>query len=229
MGTLVVGDVIARVATALFDTNMAKWSQAELLGYLNDGQRVIGTMQPTGTQQIVSAPLVAGARQIIPANGWLLMDVIRNMGANGTTPGRAIRVISRRLLDGFDSFWMTGPRSAEVQGYFYDLRDQAAFFVYPPSTGGVFVEINYAVVPVPLTSMAQAITIFDVMEEALYNYMMYRACSKLSEYSPGPQVASGYWTLFNQALEVRAKVEGEVSPNDSLAPMQPALPIKGES
>ena len=168
MGTLVAGDVIQRVSVALFDTNQAKWSSPELLGYLNDGQRVIGTMQPTGTQAIVSAPLRAGARQSIPSNGWLLIDVIRNMGADGLTPGRSIRIVSRRLLDGYDPDWMTERTpTAEAQSFFYDLRDQASFFVYPPSTGGVFVEINYAVVPVPLTSLNQSITIFDVMEEEI--------------------------------------------------------------
>lgn len=227
MGTLVVKDVMARVATALFDTNNAKWSPLELLGYLNDGQRYISTLQPTGV--IASAPVVAGARQALPSDGWLLLDVLRNLGASGTTPGRAIRVISRRLLEGFNPTWMTSTPSAVVQSYIYDLRDQTNYFVYPPSTGGVFVEINYATVPPLLTSTMQAISILDVFEEALYNYMMYRACSKITEYSPGQQVASGYWTLLSEALGGKSKTESSFNPNAALEPAIPGTSIEGES
>jgi hypothetical protein len=230
MGTLLASDVIDRVGTALYDTNNAKWSVPELLGYLNDGQRVIAGMQPTDIQTIQIAPLIPGARQVLPLGAWMLNDVLRNMGTNGLTPGRAIRIISRRLLDAFNPLWMTGPQSAVVQSYIFDLRDQISFFVYPPSTGGVYVEVNYSGTPTPLTAETQPINILDIMEEALFNYMMYRACGKLADYSPGPQVAAAFWSIFNEVLGVRANAEDIAIPNAELErSVPPPSDIKGES
>jgi hypothetical protein len=221
MGTLLASDVINRVGTALGDTNNAKWSPSELLGYLNDGERLIATLQPISAQEIAAAPLVAGARQALPRNGWMLIDIVRNLGSSGASPGRAIRIIGRRLLDAFNPLWQTALQSPVVQSYIYDLRDPLNFFVYPPSTGGVYVEINYALTIAPLISANQPITLIDIYEEALYTYMLFRAASKLAEYAPGPEVASGYWTLFQALLTGREKAEMQINPNASLLPPMP--------
>jgi hypothetical protein len=227
VGSLLASDLITRCATALFDTNNAMWSQAELLTYLNEGTREIAVSQPTSTQLISTMPLVAGARQKLPPPAWLLFDVLRNMGQNGTTPGQAIRIIERRLLDTFSLTWMAGPTSSVVSSYFFDLRDQTGFFVYPPNDGTGFIEINYSQVPPPITA-AQPTAVTDALDVALFNYMMFRACSKKAEYAAGPTVAAQYLALFNAALGLKAASEQASNPNASLLPAT-ANKLQGET
>lgn len=228
MGQLLASDLIARVATTLFDTNNAQWSQPELLAYLNEGQREIAIAQPTATSVIASVPLVPGARQTLPADAWLLFDVLRNMGpAPGTTPGLPIRVIARRLLDTFQPTWMIGPAASMVKSYIYDLRDQLSFFVYPPNDGTGFVEMNYSQIPTPITAN-EPTALSDALDTALLNYMLYRACIKRVDYAPGPTVGASYLALFNAILGIKAASEAAQNPNLALLPAT-ADKLEGET
>jgi hypothetical protein len=224
MGTLTVQNIIDRCARLLYDPTNIKWSRSELLDYLNGGQRAIAVAAPTTLATVGVMQCVSGSRQTIPSGGWLLLDVIRNM-TGGTTPGRSIRVISRRLLESYDPDWQTGTKSATVQSYWFDLQDQTSFFVYPPNTGTGYVEINYSAQPNTLTSEAQTITVPDVVDSALINYVMFRACSKAAEFSPGAQAAAAYLTTFNEMMG--AKLNSEQANNPNLGLMPPDAGLRG--
>jgi hypothetical protein len=218
MGTLTVQNIIDRCARLLYDQTNIKWSRTELLDHLNAGQRAIAIAAPTTLATVAVMQCVAGSRQVIPSGGWLLLDVIRNMGTNGTTPGRSVRIISRRLLESYDPLWQTGTTSPTVQSYWYDIQDQTGFFVYPPNTGAGYIEINYSAQPNVLTSEAQTITVPDVVDSALVNYVMFRACSKVADFSPGAQLAGQYLETFNQMMGAKLTSEQANNPNLGLLP-----------
>lgn len=222
MATITVQNIIDRCARMLYDQTNIKWSRSELLDYLNAGQRAIALVAPTTLATVATMQCVSGARQTIPSAGWLLLDVIRNM-TGGTTPGRAIRVISRRLLESYDPNWQTGTKSAVVQSYWFDLQDQTSFFVYPPNTGTGYVEINYSAQPNTLTSEAQTINVPDVVDSALINYILFRACSKAADFSPGMQAATAYLGSFNEMLGSKLTVEQANNPNLGLMPPDAGL------
>lgn len=218
MSVILASDLVTRASLALFDTGQVRWSQAELLTYLNEGQRVIAVAQPTTTQDVVKYPLVPGARQAIPVDGWLLIDILRNLGpAPSFAPGPAIRVISRRLLDTFAPNWTALKPVRVVQSFIYDLRDQYQFFVYPPNDGTGIVELNYSAIPAPI-GLTQTISVTDALDAALFNYMLYRSCAKLFEGSPGPQMATAYLTVFNDLLGIKSGSEAQANANAALLP-----------
>ena len=105
MGTLTAQSIINKAVIQLNDISSVRWTRAELLSWLNDGQRQIVVAQPAAANYVTSVKLTAGTQQAIPADGWMLLDVYRNMGADGVTPGRAIRIISKEMLDGFNPDW----------------------------------------------------------------------------------------------------------------------------
>lgn len=219
MGTLTVGSIIDRCAKLLYDQTNIKWSRAELLDHLNGAQRMVAIASPSTLATVVSMKLEAGSRQSIPATGWLLLDVIRNMGVSGTTPGRAVRVISRRLLDAYNPNWQVDTAASSVtQSYWFDNQDQTSFFVYPPSNGQGYLEINYSNAPDNLTSEAQPITVPDVVDVALVNYVMFRALSKAADFSPGAQLAASYLVTFNEIMGTKFTTEQANSPNLGLMP-----------
>jgi hypothetical protein len=210
--------IIDKVARELHDINGLKWTRAELLAWLNDGLRQIVLVQPNATNTVAVIQLAAGTRQSLPTDGWLLLNVIRNMGTTGSTPGRAVRIVSRELLNGFNPDWHSDTPASAVRNFIYDLADQTKFFVYPPNTGTGYVEINYSKQPTDLTDETQLIPIFDVYQQPLMDYIMYRACMKNTEYAQGAQLAAGYLTTFNAALSVKEASEIKATPEQALGP-----------
>jgi hypothetical protein len=224
MGTVTAQTIINKAAIQLTDIANVRWTRAELLSWLNDGMRQIVTMQPSASSTTVSKLLTAGTRQTLPSDGWLLLQIYRNMGTTGTTPGRAIRIVSREVLDGFDPYWHTGIPKAEVKNFIYDTQDQLAFYVYPPNTGTQYIELNYSAQPTNLTSESQVIPLFDVFQSALVDYILYRACSKDAEYAPGLQLAQAYITTFTIALQGKATTEATNDPVNALNPRNVSIP-----
>jgi hypothetical protein len=227
MGTVTAQSILNKAAIQLVDIPGVRWTRAELLSWLNDGMRQIVSIQPSASSTTVSKLLVAGTRQTLPTDGWLLLAIYRNMGTNGSTPGRAIRLISREVIDSFNPNWNTDTAKAEVRNYIYTNQDQTAFYVYPPNTGTQYIELNYSAQPADLTSETQAIPIFDIFQSALLDYIMYRACSKDAEYAPGLQLASGYLATFTAAIQAKTESEVTNDPTQALGPRNP--PVRGTS
>jgi hypothetical protein len=224
MGTVTAGTIISKAATQLIDISGVRWTRAELLGWLNDGLRQIVIMQPNASATRSAVQLVAGTRQTLPTGGWMLLGVYRNMGTTGTTPGRAVRISSRELLDAFNPNWHTATASTTTTNYIYDLQDQTAYYVYPPSTGTNYLEVNYSMQPTDLTSEAQVIPVFDVFQGPLLDYMLFRACTKDAEYAPGIALGQLYLTTFTAATGVKEQSEMRGSPELALLPRNPSLP-----
>ena len=216
--------IIDKAAKQLLDSNNLKWTRAELLSWLNDGLRQIVLMQPNATNTRSSVQLVAGTRQKLPTGGWMLLGIYRNMGTTGTTPGRAVRISSRELLDAFNPNWHTATASTTTTNYIYDLQDQTAYYVYPPSTGTNYLEINYSMQPTDLTSESQVIPVFDVYQGPLLDYILFRACTKNAEYAPGMALGQMYLTTFTAATGVKEQSEMRGSPELALLPRNPSLP-----
>ena len=227
MGTVTAKTIIDKASIQLIDLTNIRWTRAELLSWLNDGLRQIVTIQPSASSTTVSKQLTVGTRQYIPTDGWLLLSIYRNMGTNGTTPGRIIRIVSREILDSFNPNWNTVTATAEVRNYMYTDQDQLAFYVYPPNTGTQYIELNYSVQPVDLTLETQPIPIFDVFQSALVDYILYRACSKDAEYAPGVQLSQSYMATFVAAIQGKNQSEVTSNPTQSLGPSNP--PIRGSA
>lgn len=222
MGTVTAQTIINKAAIQLTDIANIRWTRAELLSWLNDGMRQIVVIQPSASSTTAVVKLVAGTRQSIPSDGWLLLTVYRNMGTTGSTPGRAVRIVSREILDGFNPNWHNDTAKAEVRNFLYTNQDQLAFYVYPPNTGTQYVELNYSAQPADLTSETQVIPIFDVFQSALQDYILYRACSKDAEYAPGLALAQGYLSTFTAAIQVKTESEITNDPSQALNPKNPA-------
>lgn len=224
MGTITAQSIINKASTLLNDTSNVRWTRAELLGWLNDAQRQIVVLQPSSTSKLATIQLVSGTRQTIPSDGWLLLKVIRYMGTNGTTPGRALRVVSQQVMDAYNPYWHSDRPTLTPQSYVFDEQEKTAFYVYPPNTGAGYVQINYSPEPVDLTTESQAIVVRDIFEPAIVDYICYRAMSKDAEYAPGVALAGNYLTTFNAALGIKTDAEIKNSPNQDLQPRNPNIP-----
>lgn len=224
MGTITAKYIIDKAAVQLIDLGNIRWTRAELLGWINDGQRQIITMSPNATNKVAVMQLVAGTRQSIPADGWTLLELIRYMGTDGVKTGRAIRLASRELIDSFNPDWHSDYPTTMPKHYIFDQQDQRTFYVYPPNNGNGYVMLNYSPVPVDLDNENDVIEISDMFQTALLDYVLYRACSKDAEYAPGLQLASGYLSTFMASMGIKSDGEIKNSPNQQFTPKNPDKP-----
>jgi hypothetical protein len=209
------GVIITAVAAELQDPNHVRWSLAKLLAYLSSAQRAVALVRPDATAQTAVVTLAAGTKQSLPASSHRLLKVIRNMGADGATPGQAIRKTEADTLDRFDPNWHAASRADKtVLEYVYDDRVPLTYYVNPPvpATPVVQVEISYSAVPAELAAESDPLAVNDVYEAALRHWTLYLAYS-LNVEQRNVNRAGGHFQAFFAVLGVKTRSDMMVSPN----------------
>ena len=220
MGTLAVSSIVTRAARTLNDPQHATWPALELVEYLSDGQRAAVQFRPEVNPITESVQLVGGSKQEIPASGYVLIDVVRNMGADGATPGEAINMVDKYYLDRWKKDWHTAGPSFTTKHYVYDVRNRKTYYVTPPQPdeNPAQVEIAYAQIPAELANTEEAvIEIDDIYQPALLAYVLHRAKIKdNSAEGQGVAQAGAYFTQFLQALGVRDAADERLHPTQDM-------------
>lgn len=225
MGTLTAASVIDRVSTLLQDKDHIRWPVAELLLWITDAQREVGSYKPDALVTTGVVPMVAGTKQSLPSNGIALIDVVRNMGANSTTPGRAPRLVMREILDAQLPNWHSDTTSAEVKHYVFDPANQRTFYVQPPqpSVSPGSLEVVYSAAPAAVTTEGQTLVLDDTWISAITNYVLYRAYSKDAEYAANANLAVAYYQAFIGQMTGRSQAEAMLDPNRNAPIVNPLV------
>jgi hypothetical protein len=204
MGTILASTLIAEARNATFDTVATyRWSDAAHLAILNAGQRQAAIYKPDISVNNAAVQLVAGTKQSIPSGATALIKLTRNMGTDGSTPGRTISVEDFELFSQHNPYWHMHDASAEVRYLLFDKKDPARFYVYPPqpSSNQGYVEQVYAVPPTDIASVGAAINLDDVYYNALLDYDIYRISQNEANINPfAPARELKHWNLFVTAL-----------------------------
>jgi hypothetical protein len=207
---IAVSDVAARVAYLLIDPDHIRWSVEEIIAWMNESAGAIMTRRPAALARRSVVELDAGTLQTI--EGAMLLDVVRNFAANGTTPGGVIRRSDRQLLDDSDPDWHTSKPKTAVKQYTYDDRTPQIFYVYPPVVDGVKVEVLEAALPATIDAVGDSLDIGTEYLEAVVNYVCYRCNTKDSEYA-SPALAVSFYQAFESALGIKSQTQVAASPN----------------
>lgn len=248
--TVLVKDVIWRIAVLLQDTapQFQQWAEREIVHWINDAQVAITKYLPLACSRVDAIKLAAGTRQSInviaavdcipgdgstpaaPIHGTLFLNPRRNMGANGATPGRAIRMVERDTLDSQDPDWHTRTAAA-VSSVIYDPQTPRYFYVTPGVTGNVWIELAYAAKPVAIVNSAApgseaylvggastaTITIDDEFTEELVDYAVARAHLKDVTYAE-PAKAALHTQRFLNSLNAKVAAVTGSDPNITVLP-----------
>ena len=65
-GTLTGTNLLDRIRDTLQDTTSVRWTEAELLRYINDAQREIVNFRPESSATTTNVQLVTGTKQTLP-------------------------------------------------------------------------------------------------------------------------------------------------------------------
>jgi len=252
--TVLVKDVLRRVAENCndFDPQFHHWTETEYVQALNEAQNILAKYLPPSCTRVDAVKLASGTRQTIdsiaaanvkpsvgsaPASsliGFQLIDVVRNMGSNGLTPGAAIIGVSRDLLDTMSPLWHQSTGS-EIECFVYDPQVPKTFYVYPgvnPSAT-VWAELHWIAMPpaIPLppegTSLYgylstdhTTLSVSDEYADEVLNYCIARLNLKDSDAADADR-ANTFGSLFTGALNAKVQALTGANPNLKRLPMAP--------
>lgn len=257
-GTILVKDAIWRVSSLLQDVSpqFVRWPEKEIVNWLNDAHLAITKFLPAASSRVDAIKLKAGTRQSIetvaaadckPGDGTTpsaailgtqVLDVIRNMGVDGLTPGGAIRLITdgREVMDSQSPGWhsITG---TSVTGYLYDPRMPRYFYVTPgiPATPIMWAEVAYTAQPIAIPNSGSAgseayllsgtstvkISVSDEHIDDLVNYVCARAFMKNATFAANGPAAANYTALFTGSLNAKVTALTGNNPNLQRLPFAP--------
>lgn len=253
MATTLVKEVLYRVSAQLQDTNpqFSRWTQRELVNWLNDGARAIAKYLPSSCARVDAIKLAPGTKQSVakilsasikPGDGSAAADVsasfvqavARNMGVDGLTPGKAIRLLDRETLDASEPDWHSTP-GTPVMGWVYDPRFPKVFYVYPgvPAATPTWVEAALLADPLELSQAGSygmdgtdttVVPIDDKYVDDLVNYIIGRAEMKDAEFAGEDQKASLHTAMFTASLNAQAAALTGLNPNLRGLPMNSNTP-----
>lgn len=253
-----VKDVLFRVSSQLHDISpqFTRWTERELVSWLNDGQKAIAKYMPSSCARVDAIKLVAGTKQsiekILAANikpgdgsaaadvyGGYLQSVIRNMGSDGLTPGNAIRLVDREVLDVNNPAWHAAT-SSSISQWMFDPRMPKVFYVSPgvPAGTNLWIEASFLANPVEVAVVTQgaygmngsstlAISVDDKYIDDLVNYILARAYMKDAEFAGNANMAASHAQMFTSSINAQVSALTGVNPNLQSLPMNPnaSMPV----
>lgn len=236
MGTILAKSLITRTAKSLNDVQGVRWTPGDLLDYLNAAQREIGIYRPDAITVVEALALILGAQQSLPAGGVRFVDALNNAGNNGLVAGPSVRMLDREELDVVaGANWRGSTAANDVENVIFDGRYPTYFYVYPPNTGGRYLNVAYQKTPVDCTVngvngavVDTAIALNDIYESALLDYMLHKAYLKDTEARDNSKAAQFYQWFLNR-LGLKTQADKAQDANRNAAPAEDSRRTGGAS
>ena len=199
-----INDINGRVRNLVKDNDKVRWSDSELIDWVNDAQAEIARQVTSAYPKRAIKQLVAGTRQSLSdlgiTDGYAILDVVSNVTQSGDY-GKAITQVDRAILDAQYPMWAS-VKGSEVSNWSRNPASSTEFYIYPSlRDAGGKVEVIYAAVPPKLNLIADEIALYDIYAVAIGYYVAFRVYSKDFESSANQTIAAGYLNLFNQFVK----------------------------
>jgi hypothetical protein len=170
-------DYIVDAADVYGDTDYARVTTATWIKFLNAAIRALVLVRPDAGAVTESITLVPGVRQSVASDVLRLLDITRNMGTDGSTPGKIITPASRQHIDYSNLLWPAATGDTAIDNYSYDKENPLVYYVTPPvhATTVVQVEAVYSQLPTAVTAVGDSTGTNELFFEPIVMYMLYKA------------------------------------------------------
>jgi hypothetical protein len=199
--SFIVNDYVVDSALLYGDVDYDRVSEADWIRYLNAAIRALILVRPDAGSTTSNVQLVAGVKQSIPADSLRLLDITRNMGDDGDTPGKIITPAKRQHIDYSNLLWPAATGDVAVDNFSYDRNAPTVFYVTPPVSDAtdVYVEMITSKLPTTLAATDDSMEVNDLFFEPLVQYMLYKAFSADDEdveFQKATQDLSNFFNLL---------------------------------
>jgi hypothetical protein len=188
-----------------------RWTDAEVLAAINEGQTQAVALQPQANPVMTKAVMATSdTRQTFASlgitNGIQFIRALRNWSADGTTVGRAVTKAPFSALETHNPT-LHSETGTEVEHYDTSPFEPGVLYIYPKVAANKRLEVVYSAVPTALGSLAGNIGIADHYKPALVLYVMYYLLSKRVQGSQASNAqAAAYYQQFAQLLGAQGQV-----------------------
>ena len=206
-------DYILDAAELYGDTDYDRVSEASWIKYLNASIRALILVRPDAGATTENVQLVAGVIQSLPSDSLRLLDITRNMGSAGSTPGKIITPTARKHLNYANLLWPAATGDTAIDSFSYDKENPLKFYVTPPvsSTTDVYVEMVTSKLPTAVTATSSDPGINDVFFEPIVQYMLFKAYS-VDDESVEFEKAITFMQNFFNLLQVENQMAQDAGP-----------------
>ena len=206
----IVTDILTRAGDVLQDAGFTRWTRLELVRWFNDALRDLVNLDPTACEKNQVVSLIAGAKQALPADAVMLLDVVGNVNSDGAT-GRQIRMADRAVLDATFPKWQSESQKSYASNVMYDLKNRKTFYVHPPVIAGTQIELVYSYFPGDVTADS-TVPVDAMYHTPLLDYVLYKAFAKESEQPASAQRAVAHFQAFTQGVQALITYRGGGQP-----------------
>ena len=232
-------DIVDEVRAQLLDENVSnqRWSDAEMLRYVNAAQRQIVVFLPEANIiEFRFAPSIAnGARQTLPADAVKFIQVRSGFDNENSIPGPNMRYVELDAMDAFMPLWqysLGGQPNIPVvedeyefvhyEHYMHDPREPKVFYLYPlPDNNSQDILVIYSQLPPDLGSLASALVLTDEYQNAMIDYVMFRAMFKDGRYGVTDRRSRELWDNFRASLGLKIQMEVRADAKTNAPPEGP--------
>lgn len=204
-------DVVASVRATLQDYDVDRYTDADILKQVNGARRALAVARPDVYSDVIIHPLVAGARQPVPADCNDFYELQMNRGV-GDAPGAPISVIEREFLDKYQPGWLAATPGT-TEHFAFDERTPGFFYVSPPAVAGAKVDLAYAKIPADVVLGATLNAQEGLMQDTLADYAVARLLLGDAESPANTQRGLLHLQLFASATGSDLKALLRSSPN----------------
>lgn len=196
------------------DQTLRRWKETELLTWAKEGEHQIVKEKPDANPVVTSTLLSAGSQQAIAATDLQLLDVLCNMGTDGSTRGDVVSVVERSLMNTIEPGWMKKTAANVVTHVIYDVkRAPRLYWVYPPSTGSNYLEIMTAQLPANSSKViGDNIILSDEYSLPLMHFIIAMAFAKDADIPQSAELMQAHMAIFLQYLGKRDVLEHSLNP-----------------
>jgi hypothetical protein len=206
-------DYIVDAAELYSDIAYDRISTTTWMRYLNAAIRALILVRPDAGAVVESVQLVAGIKQTLPTGALRLLDIIRNMGADGATAGKICTPSSRHHVNYSNLLWPAASGDTAIENFCYDAEMPSVYYVTPPvhATTAVYVEMATSQLPTKITATTDVVNVNDIFFEPIIQYMLYKAYAADDE-GAEKQSAEGHFQKFIQLVGAEKKVSLDYGP-----------------
>ncbi len=201
--------IAAKLQDTASDEDDRHWSVSELVSYYNVSVLEIITLHKKARTITEAVKFASGSKQSIPAKSIAFVNLIRNMGTDGKTPGESITMTFMEAMAAFNRTWSEDTAQAVIYNVIPDPVDPRTYYIYPPSDGTTFGLLQTSKAPDKVVydsngnweSVLVAVT--DEYVEALMDKIMEHAYQKDSDFPGNKQREDDMGNEFLQGMATK--------------------------